>query len=59
LNENFFDLLLAFVELYYSRTDVGWSGKDCDLTCRGKKGKTKCAIALVWMIVERWLDVVE
>lgn len=58
INQGFFDTLLAFIELYYPRTetDSGWSGNDYDLTTRGREGKTKCAIALVWMIVERWLS---
>lgn len=54
--ERFFEALLEFVERYYPRTstDTGWSGRDYDL-----KGKTKCALALVRMIVERWLGVLE
>ena len=55
-NHEFFDTLLAFIELYYpkTKTDSRWSGEDYEFT-RGREGKTKCAIALVWMIVERWL----
>jgi len=60
-NETFFVTLLVFIERYYPKqtTNVAWSGTDSDLTTQGTDGKIKCALAVVWMIVERWLAELE
>ncbi|KAF9014945.1 Urb2/Npa2 family-domain-containing protein [Cyathus striatus] len=52
------DKALRFLENNFQATDVSWSGQSYTLTF-GQEGKSRAALALLHMILERWLPVVE
>ena len=50
--------LLKYLESHFCPTDVHWSGQAHHLTKIGP-GRAECALAIMYMIFERWLPVIE
>ena len=52
------DQLLKYLESHFCPTGVHWSGQAHHLTKIGP-GRAECALAVMHMIFERWLPVIE
>ena len=50
--------ILSYLERSFTPADVVWSGQPHHLTF-GQPGKAECALALLHLILERWLPTVE
>ena len=50
--------LLKYLEGHFYPTGVRWSGQAHHLTENGP-GRAECALAIMYMIFERWLPVIE
>ena len=56
--EDLMERLLKYLESHFCPTGVYWSGQAHDLTKIGA-GRAECALAIMYMIFERWLPVIE
>ena len=50
--------LLKYLESHFYTADVRWSGRAHHLT-KSESGRVECALAIMHMIFERWLPVIE
>lgn len=50
--------ILSYLERSFTPADVVWSGQPHHLTF-GQPGKAECALALLHLVLERWLSTVE
>ncbi|KAF9560209.1 hypothetical protein CPC08DRAFT_690317 [Agrocybe pediades] len=53
-HELIFDRLLSYLESNFSPADVRWSGDNHHLT-KGESGRAEASVAILYMIIERWL----
>ena len=56
--EDLMERLLKYLESHFCPTGVHWSGQVHHLTKIGA-GRAECALAIMYMIFERWLPVIE
>ena len=50
--------LLKYLESHFRPADIRWSGHVHHLT-KIEPGRAECALAIMYMIFERWLPVIE
>jgi nucleolar pre-ribosomal-associated protein 2 len=53
-----FDCLLLYLEKYFSPSDVQWSGHGHHLTA-DESGRAQAALAIMHMVIERWMPDIE
>ena len=53
-----FDCLLLYLERYFFAPDIHWSGHGHHLT-KDENGKARAALALMHMVIERWMPEIE
>jgi hypothetical protein len=56
ISQKVLESLLHFLEQHF--TGTSWSGLSCDLTF-GESGQAKAALALLHLLIDRWLPAIE